>query len=117
MTSDRDRVLQIVGHLLSNANKFTEGGVITVSGAREEDGLCLEVRDPGQGIPDGAQARIFDLFSQESQGDPLLRDGTGLGLAIVKGLLSLLGAQITVESELGLGACFRLLFPERASGV
>jgi signal transduction histidine kinase len=122
MTQDQIKVQQILTNLLSNAIKFTpEGGRISVTAKRTtNDELILQVEDTGVGIADDDHHIIFEKFRQGKVvlgEDNLTREfsGTGLGLSIVKELSKLLGGEVTFESELGKGSCFRIRLPWRKS--
>ncbi|MBD8512857.1 transporter substrate-binding domain-containing protein [Photobacterium sp. CAU 1568] len=107
---------QIVSNLLSNAIKFTEQGevklVLREDVSRKRDGFgCYEiqVQDSGVGLSGADQKVIFEPFVQAG-GVLQRRDGSGLGLNICQRLTKLLGATLSVESELGKGSCFLLRF-------
>jgi signal transduction histidine kinase len=109
ITSDGDRVLQIVGNLLSNAFQATpDGGRITLELAQRNGTVHVAVEDTGPGIPAEARERLFRAFISESG-----RSGTGLGLAIAKELSAALGGRIDLESEVGKGSRFELVLPAR----
>jgi two-component system clock-associated histidine kinase SasA len=98
---------QIVLNLLANASKFTpEGGKITVSAARNDASLVIEVADSGIGIPMDKQELVFQPYYQISGGK-----GSGLGLAITKFLVELHGGTIWLESTPGRGSRFFCSFP------
>jgi signal transduction histidine kinase/CheY-like chemotaxis protein len=108
---DPVRLRQVLGNLLSNAVKFTERGTVTVTVRRvgetqAQHQLRFEVRDTGIGIPDDAQARLFQAFSQADASTTRLYGGTGLGLAICRRIVDLMGGNIGVTSELGRGSIF-----------
>ena len=110
---DLGRLRQAVINLVGNAIKFTEHGeVVVIVGAEamEGDGVCLsiEVRDTGVGIPLDKQERIFAEFEQADGSTTRNYGGTGLGLAISSRLAQLMGGEITVQSEPGVGSTFRL---------
>lgn len=116
--TDGRRVRQILGNLLSNAIKFTPpGGKISVGlegkisgpGGREGEWIALSVRDSGPGISPERQALLFREFVRLNEE----KGGVGLGLAISQRIARLLGGEITVESEVGLGSDFRLWLPAR----
>ena len=109
--TDRDKLRQILMNLLSNAAKFTDEGVITVSAARMDGVLRLTVSDTGIGMPAEALDYIFEEFRQVDMSSTRRHGGTGLGLAIVRRLARLLGGQVTAESELGKGSTFTLTLP------
>jgi signal transduction histidine kinase len=110
---DPQRLNQILMNLVENAIKFTNKGSIRVR-IFQPDNNCwsLEVTDTGIGIPDAAQARIFDAFWQVegtyNDGNNL---GVGLGLSIVKQLTTLMDGQISVSSIEGQGSTFTVTLP------
>ncbi len=111
---DGGRVRQMLNNLLNNAIKFTARGAVRVSAAQMDQTLVLRVIDSGPGIALADQSRLFDPFVQADQSDTRRHDGTGLGLSICKRLAALLGGNITLTSEPGLGACFSLHLPYQA---
>jgi len=110
---DRDRVAQVLRHLLVNAVKFTPpGGTITVRAATAATGeLTVEVEDTGCGIPPDVQPRIFERLYQHSQTDARYRSGLGLGLYICREIVRQHGGRIWVESEAGKGSRFVFTLP------
>lgn len=108
--SDRARIAQVLGNLVSNAVKFTAAGQVTVSLAPAlEDGRpCLDfaVQDSGIGITPQQRERLFLPFSQGDQGISGVYGGTGLGLSICKHLVGLMGGTIDCSSMPGAGARF-----------
>jgi PAS domain S-box-containing protein len=112
---DPVRLAQMVSNLLSNAIRFTEpGGAIEVRAESDADhGMVLvRVSDTGVGVAPEFMERLFDPFSQVSQGLARSKGGLGLGLALTKGLAHLHGGHITVHSEgQGRGATFTLTIP------
>ena len=108
--SDRARIAQVLGNLVSNAVKFTAAGQVTVSLAPAlEDGRpCLDfaVQDSGIGITPQQRERLFLPFSQGDQGISGVYGGTGLGLSICKHLVELMGGTIDCSSMPGAGARF-----------
>jgi signal transduction histidine kinase len=106
ITSDGDRVLQVVGNLLSNAFKATpDGGSISLELAQQNGTVRVAVEDTGPGIPAAARERLFRPFVSGSAG------GTGLGLAIAKEISTALGGRIILQSEVGKGSRFELVLP------
>lgn len=106
-----DYIRKIVHSLIDNAIKFTpRNGSITVELSPPENSMVkLVVSDTGKGIPVEERSRIFEPFSQSSDGD----DGvsTSLGLSLVNMLVRAMNGTITVDSELGQGTKFTILFP------
>jgi signal transduction histidine kinase/CheY-like chemotaxis protein len=110
--SDPTRLRQVLLNLLGNAIKFTEQGEVTLSVGLDhaEDGrdvLCFEVRDTGPGMTAEQMQKLFQPFVQADASTTRRFGGTGLGLIISKQFVELLGGQITVDSQLGNGTCFR----------
>jgi signal transduction histidine kinase len=111
LTTDRDKLKQVILNLLSNAAKFTDEGVITVSAWRDGDRLKVAVSDTGIGMPNDALAYIFEEFRQVDMSSTRRHGGTGLGLAIVRKLTHLLGGEVRADSELGRGSTFTVTVP------
>jgi signal transduction histidine kinase/CheY-like chemotaxis protein len=111
--SDKEKVLQIIGNLLSNAFKFTNKGHVLFGYNLEEDFLQFYVLDTGIGIPHAQQYTIFEAFKQATPQITKEYGGNGLGLAIAKGLVELLGGKIWVESGHGSGTIFYFTIPYR----
>ena len=121
---DDERVCQILVNVLSNAVKFTEpGGKITIEvvapKAAAPDGrhqaqrkyVNFRVTDTGSGIPEDKLLSIFDPFVQAETGHARSTEGSGLGLTISRRLATLMGGDLTVASELGVGSSFTLCVP------
>jgi|AP45_3_1055517.scaffolds.fasta_scaffold16725_1 signal transduction histidine kinase/CheY-like chemotaxis protein len=108
--SDRTRLRQILLNLLSNANKFTNEGVVrfVVWQDKIREQICFTVEDSGIGIDKARQAAIFEPFVQEDNTTTRRFGGTGLGLAISKHLAGMLGGDIDLQSEPGKGSSFTL---------
>ncbi len=108
---DSTRLRQILMNLLSNAVKFTERGEVVVEVVSSHISemrwqIHFSVRDTGVGIPDGQRTRLFDPFSQLDASTTRRYGGTGLGLAISKRLTEMMGGEIWVESQEGVGSTF-----------
>jgi PAS domain S-box-containing protein len=111
LTTDQDKVQQILMNLLSNAVKFTTAGTITVT-ARHHDGeITIAVTDTGIGIPAEALEHIFEEFRQVDSSTTRQYGGTGLGLSISRRLAQILGGDITVQSTDGVGSTFTVTLP------
>ena len=111
MTSDVDKIRQILVNLAGNAIKFTESGDVRLELARCNGSVCFTVSDTGIGIAPRDIERLFRPFAQLDTGLTRRHGGSGLGLYISRGLAELLGGRIEVESELGKGSRFRLVLP------
>lgn len=116
---DRSRLRQVVVNLLGNAIKFTERGSVNLRlrwafhpANRSTGTLEIEVADTGVGIPPEKQREIFQPFVQVDPQRSGERQGSGLGLSIVERITQRLGGTITVQSEVGQGTRFRLIFPD-----
>ncbi|WP_030141890.1 response regulator [Pseudomonas fluorescens] len=103
---DPTRVRQIVSNLLSNALKFTRFGRVDVRLSQHEGGVRIEVCDTGIGIPQEAQARILQPFTQAGAGITRQFGGTGLGLALTYNLCEAMQGRLTISSEAGFGSQF-----------
>ena len=110
VNTDRQKLRQVLINLLGNAVKYTEAGTVTVAATAESDGVFIQVRDTGRGIPEDQQDRIFNAFVRLSDDDGLAA-GTGLGLTICARLTRMLGGSMAVESEPGQGSVFTLRLP------
>jgi signal transduction histidine kinase len=115
LIGDDDRLAQVFVNLTANAIKFTEEGEVEVR--IEPQGTSnwrVIVRDTGPGIPEGQFATIFKAYRQLDRiASPSKVKGTGLGLAIASNLVQIMGGDIEVESELGVGSTFTVILPLR----
>ena len=115
MQADQMRLRQALLNLTSNANKFTERGVISID-AREQqengrDWITIAVADTGIGMTPEQMGKLFQEFSQASSTTASKYGGTGLGLAISRRFCQMMGGDITVESEPGRGSIFTIRLP------
>jgi len=112
LLQDAGKLKQILLNLLSNAVKFTPAGSVAVHVHQEKNVLSVQVIDSGMGIADHNLATIFDEFEQV--GDKTgTGTGTGLGLSLCRKILALMGGDISVKSELGVGSVFSFTVPSR----
>ncbi len=111
--ADPDRLLQVIGNLLSNATKFTPRGGRVVVRLREPEGRVeLRVSDTGQGISPELLPHIFDRFTQGDSSTTRRTSGLGLGLTLAREIIALHGGTITAESDgPGSGAAFTVSLP------
>jgi signal transduction histidine kinase/FixJ family two-component response regulator len=110
--TDPTRLRQVLINLIGNAIKFTEEGSVVLSvGLRDKNVLAFSVRDTGIGMSDTQRERLFKPFSQGDSSVTRSYGGSGLGLAISNRLAAMLGGEISLESEPGVGSTFTLTFP------
>ena len=110
--SDEAKVSQILRNFISNALKFTESGEVRVSATRGHDGtVSFTVADTGIGIADEDQDRIFQEWSQVDGRLQKAAKGSGLGLPLSRKLAQLLGGDVYLKSEVGLGSTFTAVIP------
>ena len=113
--SDQTKIKQCLLNLLSNANKFTSKGTLTLTAAREDDSqVCFRVSDSGVGMTQEQLGRLFQAFSQADASTTKRFGDTGLGLAITKHFCTMLGGDVTVESTPGKGSTFIIKLPDQA---
>lgn len=110
--SDEQRIKQIVKNLLSNALKFVHQGSIRLTINNLEDAIEIIVSDDGIGIAKDKLEHIFNRFRQADESTTRKYGGTGLGLAISKELVQLLGGELSIESQVGVGTTVRFLVPK-----
>lgn len=122
MQTDRERFSRILLHLVSNAVKYTERGMVevrvesatrSVGGHRREPVLTVSVRNPGRGIPPEQLDRVFEPFAQVDEGSRTdsTRRGIGLGLSLARKMARSLGGEVTIESEPERGTVAQLILP------
>lgn len=110
--ANKDLLTQAIINLIDNGIKYTNaGGHIKVKAMAKTGQLLIQVSDSGIGIPREDMPRIFERFYRVDKARSRDGGGTGLGLSIVKHIMEQHGGQINVESHLGQGTTFTLLFP------
>ena len=114
--ADATRMKQILFNLLSNAIKFSNTGTVTLSVTRSAAHgaparTMFAVTDPGIGMPPATVERLFQRFMQGDESTSRRATGTGLGLEISRDLARLMGGDIAVHSEPGLGSTFTMSLP------
>ena len=118
LVGDAVRIRQIILHIISNAVKFTDEGIVsfTVDG-EASDGLVylnITVEDTGRGIKPEDMDNVFQEFAQF---DTKNIEGTGLGLVIAHSLVKLMGGDITVKSVFGVGTVFSITIPQKTGSL
>ena len=115
MHADEMRLRQALLNLMSNANKFTDRGTITIDAGQQQkngrDWITLTVTDTGIGMTLEQIGKLFQEFSQASSATASRYGGTGLGLAISRRFCQMMGGDITVASEPGHGSTFTIRLP------
>ena len=112
MHTDEVKVRQIVINLLGNAVKFTSAGSITIRVEQPDAAsVALHIADTGIGIGPHDIERIFEPFVQANRSSNRPHEGTGLGLSVSRELARLLGGDLTVKSEFGVGSVFTAVLP------
>jgi PAS domain S-box-containing protein len=114
IVTDEGKLRQILINLVGNAIKFTNEGEVCVRVATDpvtHRPLSITVEDTGIGIPHDRQRKVFDPFEQGDSSTRRQFGGTGLGLAIVRTFAGLIGARVSVESQVGRGTAFTVTLP------
>lgn len=117
LCGDPTRLQQVLGNLVGNAIKFTDAGKVEVeahllsSRHHSQFRVLFSVSDTGVGIPDNMLDRLFDNFTQAETDYKRKYQGAGLGLSICKRLISLMGGNMAVASEVGVGTVFHFCVP------
>jgi signal transduction histidine kinase len=115
LNADQMRLRQALLNLMSNANKFTERGTITIEARQGKengrDWVTISVADTGIGMTAEQMGKLFQEFSQADASTTRKYGGTGLGLAISKRFCQMMGGDIAVESEPGRGSTFTIRLP------
>ena len=111
--ADELRLKQVVLNLMTNAVKFTgDGGSVVVRAVRGTAEIRISVTDTGIGVPEADRERIFESFQQGGRGASR-EEGTGLGLTLSRRIVELLGGEMWMESEVGVGSTFAFSIPAR----
>jgi PAS domain S-box-containing protein len=109
---DRDRLMQVLTNLISNAAKFSnEGGQVELYVERHKGAIRVSVKDYGIGIPDAFRDHIFEKFAQVDMTSSRQKGGTGLGLNISKALIEKHGGTLDFETEVDTGSTFHFTLP------
>lgn len=112
-TIDQNRIMQVLYNLLSNAIKFSHaGGKVVVELIATDEGLRVEVRDEGKGIPEDKQRGVFERFSPVSSDNNSKVRSTGLGLSIVKSIVEKQGGTVGFTSQENKGSTFFFQLPK-----
>jgi Amt family ammonium transporter len=113
--ADMIKVRQALLNLLSNAGKFTQNGTVTLKVSREkrgdDDWITMSVTDSGIGIPQAKIDHVFEAFGQADETTTREFGGTGLGLPISQRFCLMMGGDILVQSEIGVGSTFTIELP------
>jgi signal transduction histidine kinase/CheY-like chemotaxis protein len=120
LRGDPSRLRQVLLNLASNAVKFTDSGEVVVRASLEDetaDGpmVRFEITDTGVGLENTDRKRLFEPFSQADSSTTRRFGGTGLGLAICQQLVTAMGGELGVESEIGRGSTFWFTLPLRSA--
>lgn len=114
--ADRDRLVQVVVNLISNAIKFSpKGGTVRLEAVKHDDYAEVRVIDQGRGVPADYRDVIFERFQQVKTTDATKKGGSGLGLAICKAIIEGHDGKIGVDSEEGKGSTFWFRIPLQAA--
>ena len=108
---DRFRLQQVLINLLGNALKFTDGGEVRLEVFKDSGQICFRVLDTGMGMGPKQLKQLFEPYYQVQDGSQRIGEGTGLGLNISKRITALMGGDIQVYSQLGVGSEFTLRLP------
>jgi PAS domain S-box-containing protein len=112
IAGDAGRLEQVVQNLLQNALKYSpQGGVVTVRVYHQNDRAYLAISDQGIGIPQAAQANLFQQFYRATNVEAQQIQGMGIGLYVVKEIVTLHDGEITVKSREGEGSTFTVSLP------
>lgn len=111
ITADQTMIFELTQNLVSNAIKYNkDGGSVAVSISETDTGVCLGVKDTGIGIEREHLPRLCERFYRVDKSHSKRIGGTGLGLAIVKHICAIVGAELSIESEFGVGTTVTVVF-------
>ena len=111
LTADQSMIFELVENLVSNAIKYNkDGGAISVTVEENGDGVLLKVMDTGIGIEKEHLPRLCERFYRVDKSHSKRIGGTGLGLAIVKHICAVNDADLTIDSDFGIGTTVSVLF-------
>ncbi len=111
ITGDRKLLYQAFSNLISNAIKYTNERQVEITVKADDKSIFFEVRDTGVGIPEEELEHLGERFFRASTADVSNKKGSGLGLAITKEILSKHKALLQIESRVGIGSTFTVIFP------
>lgn len=112
ISADRERIVQVLINLMSNACKFSKpGSEVSISVDKEPEQIKISVVDSGRGVPKHLRETIFERFKQVDRTDAKKKGGTGLGLAICRAIVERHGGTIGCDSEEGNGSTFWFTIP------
>lgn len=109
--ADQDRLSQVMENIISNAIKYTEKGKILISYRLKDGNVVASIQDTGIGMAPEDMKRLFQRFYRIKNEKTMDVAGTGLGLWIAKAITEKMNGKITVESKVGVGSTFSLVFP------
>lgn len=111
ITANQNMIYELIDNLLSNAVKYNkDGGSVTVSITETAEGICLQVKDTGIGIEKEHLPRLCERFYRVDKSHSKRIGGTGLGLAIVKHICAIFKAELSIESDFGIGTTVTVVF-------
>lgn len=112
LSLDKDKIIQVLTNLLSNASKFTKEGSISISLDELDNEVKFSVCDTGMGLSPEEIPHLFNKYKQFGHSKKVEEKGTGLGLSIIKKIVDGHHGSIDVESSLGEGSCFIIKIPK-----
>lgn len=104
-------VREVLQNFITNAIKYTESGHVSVKAKPYESGVAFEVSDTGIGIGKADREKVFEKFFRADNSKTREQSGTGLGLYVTMKLAKILGAKVSLDSQLGHGSSFNILIP------